>query len=120
MQRLLVLLFTLTFVTAGAAAPAVECVSDDSAVGSGQRSCCGQRPTAVTSAGPCCTVSTRPDRAVTESRTFTGKHNPLEPVAESHVDRLHAPTDDARMLRVGSQSPPRGVPIYLEQLSLLI
>ena len=120
MQRLLVLLFTLIFVTAGAAAPAVECVSDDSAVGSGQSRCCGPEATAVTSAGPCCTVSTRPDRAVTESRTFTGKDNPLQPVTERHVDRLHDPTDDARMLRVESQSVPRGVPIYLAQLSLLI
>jgi len=123
MRRILATLFTLTFVTAAAAAPRVTCVSDYTVAGYRQHGCCGQQTAVVAPAGPCCVVSQpSQDRALTESRMVGEKHGLIglphvSPIPWFQVSDTvsHPPGRSA-----GSPHVARRVPIYLEQLSLLI
>jgi hypothetical protein len=121
MQRVLVLLFALTFITAGAAAPVIECVSNERAVGSGQQhGCCGEQRTVIDVAGPCCLVSPLPARAVAEARAVTAKHDEPGTTHDEQADARSVVDTVLPIPRAQSHAVPRGIPIYLQQLSLLI
>ena len=117
MQRLLVILITVTFVAA-TAAPVMACVSGD--VGAVEHACCGQQPVMTAPAGPCCSISLPPGRPLLEVRTAIVKQEALEPVVARDVSWVNAPHDVVRKRHRDRDPRPRGVPLYLEQLTLLI
>jgi len=121
MKHLLALLLSLAVVAVATATPVVACVSTP-ALG-GQHGCCGEQAV-VTSApvGSCCFLS-RPtsDRALTASRNLTAKER-LADIGVSHPPTWYAVGDATFHRRARSTSPPgpAAVPIYIQQLSLLI
>ena len=123
MQRILITLFTLTFVAASAAVPVAACISDDTAAGYQQHACCGQQTAAVASAGQCCVVlPLSQDQALTESRTVGAKHDVSALTLASHLPWIQLSTSAEHPSGQSARSAHgvRSVPIYLEQLSLLI
>ena len=120
MQRLLAVLFTVTFTAAGAAAPAIACVTDDIAA-SKQHACCGQQPVVTAPVGLCCTVSLPPGRALVEVRPAAAKHDALDRVVARAVSWFTPPHNvDRTSHHELHPHSARSVPIYLEQLTLLI
>ena len=122
MHRLLVFLLTLAFGTAAAAAPAVLCASDSMGAGARQHHACCQRQAAIVApAGACCIASVPVERAVLELSLSTPRLHAIAPAATSHANWLNAaPVAGVRRNEARSAPIPRGIPIYLEQLSLLI
>ena len=120
MRRLLSILLILLLVTAAAATPAVACVSPTPSMGT-PHDCCEEAISAAPD-GFCCVVSApTSERSFVESRLLGAKEHATHAYATLHPASFPAPTD--RVERRGG-SPPllhvRTVPIYLQQLSLLI
>ena len=121
MHRLLVFLLTLAFGTAAAAAPTVLCASDGMGAGARQHACCQRQAALVAPAGACCLASVPVERAVIELSVSTPRQHEIASPATSHVSWLPAaPVAAIRRSEARSAPIPRGIPIYLEQLSLLI
>jgi hypothetical protein len=120
MKGVLPLLLSLAIVGASAATPAVECT--DTATLGNQHGCCGQQTIVSAPAGPCCFLS-QPirDRALTESRHLSATEQHASRDVAAHTTWLAIDTRVARRW-VTSTSPPGAptVPIYIQQLSLLI
>ena len=120
MKRVLAVLLSLTIVGAASATPALACVSN-ATVGDRQHGCCGERTVVSAPAGSCCFLSQPAgERALTESRNFIEKNRLAEVGAASRPAWLIVFDTSARR-RAGPTSPPAPrVPIYIQQLSLLI
>ena len=116
MKGALTLLLSLAIVTAAAAIPAVECASA-ATVGS-QHGCCGEQ--AITFVRCCFRSQPTGDRALTSLRTVIAQ----ERHAESRVAGPASPavnqTCAQRWSDATSPPAPSLVPIYIQQLSLLI
>jgi hypothetical protein len=115
MNRVLALVLSLAFVSAAAATPAVACVGT-ATLGS-QHGCCGDRAVAAAPAGICCVLS---QSTLTESRNSAATDRPADLVATHQAAWFQSV--DAGLRGRGSTSPPGPppVPIYIQQLSLLI
>jgi hypothetical protein len=120
MKHLLAVLVSLAVVAVATATPVVACVSTP-ALG-GQHGCCGEQAV-MTSApvGSCCFLSRPTSDRATESRNLTAKER-LADIGVSHPPAWYAVGDATFHRRASSTSPrgPSGVPIYIQQLSLLI
>jgi hypothetical protein len=117
MRRLLVFALALVIAGSAVAAPAYACVPTHERMTAKPHSCCD---TAIAAApvGPCCIVTAPVQRlSNTETRITAPDHTAAMPVAAGALFRLGR-------ARGSSVSPPilRGspVPLYLQQLSLLI
>jgi hypothetical protein len=116
MRRLLVLVFALVFAGSALAAPAAACVPTRDSLRARPHPCCEVVLTAPV--GPCCTVTAPAQRV---SNTETRVVAPDQTVTIPRTgDGLFAFNRE----RASTVSPPvlRGspVPLYLQQLSLLI
>ena len=119
MKRLLAFVLSLAIVAVAVATPAVACVSAPT-LGS-QHECCGDRAFTAAPVGSCCFLSQPAgNRAVTESRSLAATDRPADAVVDPQPARFGIADAAARWR--GSTSPPgsRPVPIYIQQLSLLI
>jgi len=121
MTRVLAVILSLGVVAVLASTPEVACAGSPTL--GGQHGCC-DRQAVVTSApvGSCCFLS-RPtsDRALTESRNLMAKER-LADIGVSHPPTWYAVGEATARRRASSTSPPgsSAVPIYIQQLSLLI
>jgi hypothetical protein len=121
MNRVLAVILSLGVVAVLASTPEVACAGSPTL--GGQHGCCGGEAV-ITSApvGSCCFLS-RPtsDRALTQSRNLTAKER-LAEIGSSHPPTWYAIGDATAYRRARSTSPPgsSAVPIYIQQLSLLI
>jgi len=120
MKGVLPLLLSLAIVTASAATPVVECAGT-ATLGS-QHGCCGEQTIVSAPAGTCCLLS-QPirDRALTESRHLGAKEQPAARDVAAHAMWFAIDTSAARRRAMSTSPPgPPAVPIYIQQLALLI
>ena len=122
MQRVLALLLSLAFVTAAAASPAAACVSTTMATGGSEHECCGDQPLSTAPGGNCCVIS-QPvrDRALVEARTIGPTDCQADLAAACQTAWLLASDPGRQRHRAGpAVTHVYSVPIYLQQLSLLL
>jgi len=120
MRRVLAFLLPLAIVAAITATPAAQCVSTPT-LGS-DHGCCGEQAAISAPTGPCCFLSQPAnDRTLTASRHLSAKERHAEIGAITQATWA-AVVDTMCQRRATSTSPPgsRPVPIYIQQLSLLI
>ena len=123
MRRVLTLLLSVVFVASAAASPAVRCAPDGMSWGNpNAHDCCGEKVVSAAPAGTCCILSqTTEERTFVESLTVnpTDRHAAL--MVADHAGGLQAADRGGHERHA---SPPiarvHAVPIYLQQLSLLI
>ena len=119
-RALSTLLLSLVLVAAAATGPAFACVGEGALVGTSQHSCCDEAFSAAPLATCCVVAQPLRDRALTESRLLLSNHRQVaQAVAPT---RAWFTTADAVPRR---GSPPiigstPALPIYLQQLALLI
>ena len=122
MRRFLPLLVSLAVAVSTPAQPVAGCVSGNATVGRAAHDCCsGEARLATSPAQACCAVSQPArDRALTESR-YVNTHNRSAAVP---LFAIRARTRDSDLAKCGASAPPAPapstVPIYLQQLALLI
>ena len=118
MRRLLSLLLVLTVAATAFAAPAYACVPTKAGISTARHDCCDGPVLTPTPVGTCCVVSAPIQRTgSTESRNIV----PNQMV----VTLPRAMSGGLRQPDVGRDIPPpvllaSSVPVYLQQLSLLI
>lgn len=117
MRRLLILVLSLAIAGTALAAPACACVAMTSAITSNGHTCCDEPALTTAPAGLCCVVSTPVRVASTESR---------QPAPDRHAVvmlRAHAGVSPQHDFAPNASPPVQrsaSVPLYLQQLSLLI
>ena len=118
MRRVIALLLSCFVIAAAAAAGTLQCVSTTPSFG-GSHSCCDDQQALSPAARPCCIVSQASQPGPTESQTVVSQAGAL---GESLAAVFGAGAGAQQT--VGLRPPPRptasSVPIYLQQLSLLI
>ena len=122
MQRVLALLLSVVFVTAAAVGPMATCRPGTTSLGNSDHECCGDQAISAAPVGACCVVSqgTR-DRTFLEARTTSSNDRQADIAISNHAAWLEL-VDHGRQQRHSSPPPAhvRAVPIYLQQLSLLL
>jgi len=122
MRRLLSIVLALLLVTVATATPAIACVATTSSMGTRHACCEGPQAIVAAPAGSCCVLSAPiSERSFVEARFIDGKGHatPVSPTLHSAL--FQAPVD--RVDRLGGSLPRlyvRTIPLYLQQLSLLI
>jgi hypothetical protein len=121
MTRFLTVVLSLTIVAVALATPAVACVSTPT-LGS-EHGCCGEQAVITPAPVGICCVLSQPtsDRALTGVRNLAAKER-LADIGTAHPPVWSAVGDATVHRRARSTSPPgpSTVPIYIQQLSLLI
>jgi hypothetical protein len=119
MRRALNLLLSVAVIAAATVMPAFTCLPGTTVGEGSQHSCC-EPSISPAPAGTCCAVS-QPvrARAITESRYATPDDCRVATALVDHVQRLGSGSPPGQRL-VSTASLVRAVPIYLQQLSLLI
>jgi hypothetical protein len=118
MKRVLALLLSLAIVAAVAATPAVACAGT-ATLGS-QHGCCGTQTVAAAPTGPCCFLSQPSERTVNESRILAAADRAAD-LLPAHSLAWFDLAERAARSRGSTLPPgPPPVPIYIQQLSLLI
>ncbi len=119
MRRLLIVVLSLAMATTALAAPAYACVAAMSAISSDGHTCCDEPALMPAPAGPCCAITAPVQRiANTDSRQLAPDQQMVVLPRAGHGEGF-----DQR--DVGRKAPApvlRGstVPLYLQQLALLI
>lgn len=123
MRRVLAVLLSVAFVASVAASPVVRCVRDGMSWGNAnEHDCCGEQAVSAAPAGTCCVIS-QPvgQRTFVKGLTVSPEDRHAVVMVADHAGRMQT-TDHGRHER--HASPPTAhlgaVPIYLQQLSLLI
>jgi len=118
MKRLAALLLSLAIVTAAAVLSPIACAGTPT-LGT-QHRCCGTQPVAAAPTGPCCFLSQPSERTVNESRILAAADRAVDLLPAHSLAWLDLAEHASRSR--GSTSPPGPppVPIYIQQLSLLI